>query len=103
MISQSKKYEFYPYSPVQGSNLNAVATFQISDQGAHLYPSDSYLLFEGQLTKADAASTPYGIDNLATLTNNAMMYLYSSITYKLDEQSIEILNHPGRATTMLGL
>jgi hypothetical protein len=96
------RYEYYPHSPVQGSKLNGVTTFKIDDQGAYLYSGDSYLLFNGQLTKSDAASNPYGVDDLVTLTNNAMMYLYASITHKFGEQLTEILNHPGRATTMLG-
>src|SRR6218665_3034165 len=37
------------------------------------------------------------------LTNNGLMHLFSQISYSLSNQEIEMLFHPGQATTMLGL
>ena len=65
------------------------------------HPSESYLLFEGQLVKADG--TAYVDDNVVTITNNGMMHLFSNIKYQLSGQEIESLYYPGQATTMLGL
>ena len=44
----------------------------------------------------------YGDNDLITLTNNALMYLFTNIKYSLGDMEIESLNHPGVATTMLG-
>ena len=38
-----------------------------------------------------------------SLTNNGIMYLFSNISYRLSNQEIESVRHPGQATTMLGL
>ena len=65
------------------------------------HPSESYLIFEGRLTKADDKLSA-NVDEVA-LTNNAIMYLLSRIEYHLSNQLIESLNYPGQATTMLGL
>ena len=65
------------------------------------HPSESYLIIEGSLTKADG--TLYvNVDEVA-LTKNAIMHLFSRIEYHLSNQLIESLNYPGQATTMLGL
>jgi len=45
----------------------------------------------------------YADADIITLTNNAMMHLFSTIKCQLSGQKIESLFHPGQATTMLGL
>ena len=65
------------------------------------HPSESFLLIEGCLTKANG--TAYADADLVSLTNNAMMYLFKSSRYKLSGQEIEIVMYPGQATTVLGL
>ena len=59
------------------------------------------MIFEGRLTKADG--TAYDNADEVSLTNNAIMHLFSRIEYHLSNQLIESLNYPGQATTMLGL
>ena len=63
---------------------------------------DSWLLVEGNLVKA-ADEARYQDADLITLTNNAIMYMFTNIKYSLVGMEIESLNHPGFATTMLGL
>ena len=63
--------------------------------------SESYLIFEGRLTKAD--NTAYDNADEVALTNNAVMQLFSRIEYHLSNQLNESLNYPGQETTMLGL
>ena len=65
------------------------------------HPSESYLIFEGRLTKADG--TLYANADEVALTNNAIMHLFRRIEYHLSNQLIESLNYPGHATTMSGL
>jgi len=66
------------------------------------HPSESYLVFNGKLVK-NANDTVYADADVITLTNNAMMHLFSNIKYRLSGQETESLFHPGQATTMLGL
>ncbi|XP_065672210.1 uncharacterized protein LOC136090034 [Hydra vulgaris] len=64
-------------------------------------PSKAYLLFEGQLVKADG--TAYANADAVTLTNNGLMHLFSRITYQLSNKEIEVVYYPGQASTMLGM
>ena len=98
------KYEDIEYEPVAGANLNSFGTdikLTIETQDIFTHPSESFLIIEGRLIKGDG--TPYDAANLITLTNNGMMHLFKRIQYDLSGQVIESLQHPGQATTMLGL
>ena len=65
------------------------------------HPSESYLIFEDRLTKAD--NTAYANADEITLTNNGIVHLFSRIEYHLSNQLIESLNYLGQETTMLRL
>ena len=65
------------------------------------HPSESFLIFESRLAKADG--TTYANADESALTNNAIMHLFSRIEYHLSNQLIESLTYPGQATNMLGL
>ena len=65
------------------------------------HPSESYLIFEGRLTKAD--NTFHANADEVALTNNAVMHLFCRIEYHLSNQLIKSHNYPSQATTMLGL
>ena len=65
------------------------------------HPAESYIVFEGRLTKTDG--TAYANADDVALTNNGLMYLFSNISYRLSNHEIESVHHPGQATTMLGL
>jgi len=66
------------------------------------HPNESYLVFDGKLVK-NANDATYADADVITLTNNAMMHLFSNIKYQLSGQVIESLFHPGQTITMLGL
>ena len=75
------KYEYFECEPVAGTTLNnsgEVIRLVIETQDIFTYPSESFLIIEGRLTKANGAN--YGND-LVSLTNNAMMYLFKDIRY----------------------
>ena len=98
------RYEDIAYEPVAGTNLNASGQdirLTIETQDIFTHPSESYLIIEGRLLKADNNS--YGNNDPVSITNNGMMYLFKRIRYDLSGQEIETLVHPGQATTMLGL
>ena len=54
-----EKYEYHEYEPITGTSLNNGGDIIISieSQDVFTHPSESYLIFEGRLTKADG--TPY--------------------------------------------
>ena len=98
------KYEDIAYEHIAGSNLNAPGQdirITIETQDIFTHPSESYLIVEGRLIKADG--TPYDPANLVTLTNNGIMHLFKRIRYDLSGQDIENIMNVGQATTMLGL
>lgn len=97
-------YEFHEYFPQVGSNLNNQGELRITieNQDEFFYPSESYITVEGHLIKA-ADSSVYDDANIITLTNNAIMHLFSNCRYNLSGKELENLNHVGQATTMLGL
>ena len=98
-----EEYEYHEYEPITGANLNNPGEIRINVQTQDIFyhPSESYLIFEGRLTKADG--TAYANDDVVTLTNNGLMHLFSNIKYQLSGQEIESLYYPGQATTMMGL
>ena len=98
------KYEDIAYEPIVGTNKDAPGQdirITIETQDIFTHPSESYLIIEGQLLKADG--TLYDPANLVTLTNNGIMYLFKRIRYELSGQEIENIMNVGQATTMLGL
>ena len=97
------EYEHLEYNPIAGTNLNdgGDITITIELQDVFSHPSESFLLIEGNLTKTDDVAYENG--DAVTLTNNGIMYLFKRIRYDLAEKVIETVQHPGQATTMLGL
>ena len=98
-----EEYEYHEYEPITGTNLNNPGEIRITIQNQDIFthPCESYLLVEGRLTKNDG--TAYANADVITLTNNAIMHLFSNIKYQLSEQEVESLFYPGQATTMLGV
>ena len=97
------RYEHHTYRPENGSDINSSGDVRINITKTDLitYPSDSYLLIEGRLTKTDG--TAFADAAKIALINNGLMFLFKSIKYTLSGRVIEHLNNPGQATTMLGL
>ena len=106
------KYEEIAYEPIAGTNLNASGQdirLTIETQDIFTHPSESYLIIEGELTKAgvNPPNNPrYGVNvanDLITLTNNGIMHLFKRIRYDLSGQEVENIMNVGQAITMLGL
>ena len=98
------RYEAIAYEPVAGTNLNSSGQdirLTIETQDIFTHPSESYLIIEGRLLKAD--DTDYAVNDLITLTNNGIMHLFKRVRYDLSGQEIENIMNVGQATTMLGL
>ena len=97
------EYECHACEPITGTSFNNGGDIRISIESQDIFThlSESYLIFEGHLTKADG--TLYVNADEVALTNKAIIYLFSRIEYHLSNQFIESLNYPGQVTTMLGL
>ena len=95
--------EYHEYTAQTGVNLNNQGEIRITieTQDEFFLPSEAYLTIEGQLQKNDG--TAYDDADVITLTNNALMYLFSNVRYNLSGQEIESINNPGQGTTMLGM
>ena len=89
--------------PITGVQLNSAGqiTIFIENQDQFLHLHNSYLLIEGNVLKAD--NTRYADADLIALTNNGLLYLFSSLKITLAGQKEEHVNYPGHATSRLGL
>ena len=99
------KYEHFEYELIVGTNLDNISgeiRIYIETQDIFMHPSESFLLIEGRLTRADDGNPYANADNIS-LMSNGMMHLFRSIRYELLGQEIEKIMYPGQATTMLGL
>ena len=68
-----QEYEYHEYKPQAGSTLNSAGDIIINIELHDLFthPCESYLLFEGRLTKND--DTAYANADAVTLTNNGLI------------------------------
>ena len=98
-----KSYEYNEYQPITGTQLNSAGqiTITIENQDQFLHLQNSYLLIESEVLKADNAR--YADPDLIALTNNGLLYLFSSLKLTLAGQEVEHVNYPGHATSLLGL
>ena len=98
-----KSYEYDEYQPITGTQLDSAGqiaiTIENQDQFLHLH--NSYLLIEGDVLKADNAR--YADVDLVAPTTNGLLYLFSSLKLTLAGQTVEHVNYPGQATSLLGL
>jgi hypothetical protein len=77
-----ESYEWKEYKPVAGTDLNSPGgeiNIYVELQSLFTHPAESYLQFEGRLTKADGSA--YDNDNAVALAHNGLMYLFNQITY----------------------
>ena len=95
--------DYFPFNPIQGTQYNTPGIIQIDiqNQDEYFLPHKSWLQFDLSLKKSDG--TRWVDANNVTLVNNAIMHLFQNIKYLLGGNEIETLNHPGEATTMMGL
>ena len=83
MDESIKSYEYNEYQSITGTQPNSAGqiTIAIENQDQFLHLHKSYLLTEGDVSKAD--NTRYADADLITLTNNGLLYLFSSLKLTL--------------------
>ena len=99
-----KSYEYDEYQPITGTkelNSSGQITITIENQDQFLHQHNSYLLIEGEVLKVD--NTRYADADLITVTNNGLLYLFSNLKLTLARQTVEHVNYPGQATSLLDL
>ena len=106
-------YEYKEYNPIAGTDVNRGSiVITIESQDIYTHPAESFLIIDGKLIKYDPApgpnppagsDAPYDNNDVVTLINNGIMYLFSDVRYHLASHEIEVLQNPGQATTMLGV
>ena len=76
-----EEYEYHEYEPITGTSHNNGGDVRIGieSQDVCTHPSESYLIFEGRLTKAD--DTLYVNADEVALTNNAIMHLLAELSF----------------------
>ena len=79
MDESIEEYEYHEYDPIAATNLNNGDDTRISIESQHAFthPSESYLISEGRLTKADGNA--YANADEVALTNNAIMHIFNRI------------------------
>ena len=93
-----KSYEYNEYQLITGTQLNSAGqiTTTIENQDQFLHLQNSYLLIEGEVLKVDNAR--YADADLIALTNNGLLYLFSSLKLTLAGLEVERVNYPGHDT-----
>src|SRR5208337_2075811 len=95
---------FYEYTPQTQANNNIDShhiRITINNQDIYTLPYKSYISIKGQIRRADN-NNAYAADDEIALINNAMMHLFTEISYELGSTTIETINFPGPTTSMLG-
>ena len=85
-----EKYEYFESEPVTATNLNnsgGAIRIYIENKDIFTHLSESFLLIEGRITKGTGVD--YGENDLVSLVNNAIMYLFKDIRYKLSGHEME--------------
>jgi hypothetical protein len=96
--------DYYEYTPQNQANNNTPGrdiSMIINNQDIYTLPSKSYISIKGQLKRA-GNNNAFTADDEVTLINNAMLYLFTGIKYELGNTTIETINYPGHATSMIG-
>ena len=98
-----KSYEYTEYQSIIETQLNSAGqiTITIENQDQFLHLHNSYLLIEGNVLKD--GDTRYADGDFIALTNNELLYLFSSLKLTLAGQEVEHVNYPGQATSLPGL
>ena len=99
-----KSMQFFEYPPQTQANNNTPShsiRIEINSDAIYTLPSKSYISIEGQIRRA-GNNAAYDAADEITLINNAMMYLFDEINYKLNTTTIEQISNPGQTTSMIG-
>ena len=99
---EKKEYKtFIPQSKADFNQPNSTIEIKIPASDAYYVPSESYMEVKGQLVRADNDAA-FGENVQIGLINNAVMYMFSNIQYRVGGQVMETINYPGHTSSILG-
>ena len=80
LINESiEECEYHEYDPITGTNNSGgYIRISVESQDVFAHPSESYLIFEGRLTKAD--NYAYANTDEVAPTNNAIMHILAELS-----------------------
>ena len=96
-----KSYEYDEYQPITCTQLNSVGQITITIKNQDQFLHNRYFVIEDNVLKAD--NTRYADGDLIALTNNRLLYLFSSLKLTLASQTVEHVNFFGQATSLFAL
>ena len=98
--NSTESYEYNIYYPSLGSDLNGFSDLRIHVQGRDYFyhPSNAYLTIKGQLLQHTGTEFT-GTEEIA-LINNAPLFLFSKMTYRVGGRDIEIIENVGQTSSM---
>lgn len=92
--------EFHTHNPYASSKLgnNDEIRIPIQHQDAYTLPCESYIYFEGRVTKKDGS-----ISSNVPFTNNPMAFLFEEIRYEISGIVVDSTKKVGVSSTLKGL
>ena len=100
-ITEWKEVDYTPQTQSNNNTTAASITIDINASDSYIVPSKSYLIIEGRLMQSDN-NAAYAGNNELTLTNNAVMYLFTDTRHSMGGTVLETTQNPGQTTSMLG-
>ena len=82
---------------------NSLIKFTVWPSDVCILPWDSYLLIEGQVTKADGTTYAKADTPDIAFCNNGALFLFETARYLIDDVEIESFTNVGIATSFMGL
>jgi len=95
------KIEFYE-TKISNPDTETNPRFNIDFTDQWVLPCEAYIQLTGKVVKS-ANGANYNAGTNIALVNNGLMHLFSQATYKIDNQSVEMINNPGDATLVTSL
>jgi hypothetical protein len=92
--------DYAPQSQANLDNRGTTIKIEINAGDSYVNTSKSYLVISGQLVQNN--NNPFDANAQIALVNNAMMYLFSEIEYRVGNTQVETIRNPGQLTSMLG-
>jgi hypothetical protein len=99
-----ESWQYIGYTPQNQANINTRSSpiqIDITASDSYINVSKSFLVIKGELVRNDS-NNPYIANDDIALINNAMMYLFTEITFTLGGDVVERISSPGQITSMLG-
>ena len=98
-----ESYQFREHTPqLQNLNNGDDIIIDVNTDNSYIHPSERFIRIDGQLRKDNANHDVYAAADEVSLINNAIMYLFSQISYSLQGTSMERILCHEQISSLLG-